>query len=135
MPKEINSVTDNSNTIKEITSVIGICKVCILGHGEYVLISHSIPKQIKISLWAQAKLHIVLDSACYSHQGTFILSKNKCLLSVYLDLISTVLSIVPFENMLWLGHGFALNRAFLGWKKKKKWKQNCHFLVIMLECK
>ena len=100
MPKEINSETDNSNTIKEITSVIGICKVCILGHGEYSLISHSIPRQIIISLWAQAKLYIVLDSACYSHQGTFILSKNKCLLSVYLDLISTVLSITPSENML-----------------------------------
>lgn len=44
MPKEINSETDNSNTIKEITSVTGICKVCILGHGEYALISYNIPK-------------------------------------------------------------------------------------------
>lgn len=67
MPKEINSETGNSNTIKEITSVIGICKVCTLGHGEYALTSHSIPKQIIISLWAQANLYTVLDSAYYSN--------------------------------------------------------------------
>lgn len=117
---EINSDTDNSNTMKEITSVIGIwlCKVCILEHGEHALTSHNIPKQIMISPWAKAKLDTKLAFVCFSHQNTFILSNTKCLLSIYFDL-STVLSTIPSENILWCWYIFAQSRAFQVGKRKK----------------